>query len=131
MISWTQRFKKLVSTSFIPMVSLPLIPFSFTYGNAQKMSGNFDGWVICDSYFVFTSSTVPVKDFMNSRLSAEWIQLDWFSNHNLSFSSPETSFIILVLSTISFSLVLGEVKQTLILLSFINWSSFFLLLSSL
>ena len=80
-----QKAKKFERASFIPIESLPLIPFYLTSGSWQKISGNLIGLVICDSYLVLVFSPYPVSDLMNYKFKAEWIHFDWFSSQILSF----------------------------------------------
>ena len=108
----------------IPNWSSPPIALSLTSGREQNISANLLGVLKCDSYLVLVLSASPVKDLMNSRLRAVWMHLDWFYIHILSFSSSVISFIMLVLRTISFCLVLGEVKHTFTLDFCMNSSNF-------
>lgn len=75
---------------------------------------------MCDSYFTFVFSPSPVRDLMNSKLRALWMHFDWLSSQILSFSYPESSFIMLVFKIIYFSLVLGEVTQAFTLAFLMN-----------
>jgi len=125
-----QKLRKCDSASFMPMLSSPLIPFSFTSGSEQNIYANLIGFVIWDSYLVLTFSPSPVSDLINSKFRALCMHLDWFYNHIFYFSSPEIYFIILVFNTISFSRVLAEVRHALILAVLMNYYIFFFLSSS-